>query len=87
MGVPDTYRTLSALNRALTPEGRFEALTLNVVEQIELTVYCIGVIAVVAVTVWVREPLGKAIVNSLPQSGLLAFVSAEFVANCDGSEV
>ena len=41
------------LNAALTPEGRFEALTLNVVVQIELTVYCIGVIAVVAVTVCV----------------------------------
>ena len=39
------------LNAALTPEGKFEALILIVVVLIELTIYCIGVIAVVAVTV------------------------------------
>ncbi len=41
------------LNAAITPEGKFDALILIVVVQIALNVYCIGVIAVVAVTVWV----------------------------------
>ena len=38
-------------NEAVTPVGRFDADTLIVAEQIELTVYSTGTIAVVAETV------------------------------------
>ena len=86
MGVPDIVATL-LLKAALTPEGRLDALTLSVVVQMELTVYCIGVIAVVAVTVCVCEPLVSAIVNSLPHSGLLEVESAEFAEKPEGSVV
>ena len=48
--VPEIVAEL-LLKAALTPGGKSDALILIVPEQMELSEYCIGVIAVVAVTV------------------------------------
>ena len=65
----------------VTPDGKPEADADKLPSQIGVAVYFISVIAVVPVTVCELEPVVSATVNSFPQSGLLASVRAELVAN------
>ena len=84
--LPDIVAALLA-KVELTPDGKPEVEADKLPAQIGVAVYTIGVIAVVADTVCELEPLVSAMVNSLPQTGLLASVKAELVAKFSGSEV